>query len=61
MFTKGQIIFSILFILAFAIVIWFAYKGDRRLHAKNYRGVKWIAVTFLLFVVALFCLKYWLK
>lgn len=61
MFTTGQLIFAVLFAFVFAVVIWFAYRGDRRLHSKNYRGVKWVALTFLLFITALFALKYLLK
>jgi len=61
MFSKGQIIFTVLFVIVFAGAIWFAYKGDRQLHAKNYKGVKWVALTFLLFISALFVLKYVLK
>lgn len=61
MFSKGQIIFTILFVLVFAVAIWYAYRGDRQLHAKNYKGVKWVALTFLIFIGVLFVLKYVLK
>lgn len=61
MFSTGQIIFAVLFVLVFAVAIWYAYRGDRRLHAKNYKGVKWVAIVFLLFIGALFVLKYVLK
>jgi len=61
MFSKGQIIFTVLFVLVFAVAIWYAYRSDRELHTKNYKGVKWVAVTFLLFIGTLFVLKYVLK
>lgn len=61
MFTTGQWIFAVLFVLVFATVIWYTYRSDRQLHAKNYKGVKWVAVTFLLFIAVLFVLKYVLK
>ncbi len=61
MFTTGQIIFAILFTIAFAFVIWFTYRQDRQLHLKNYKGVKWVAIAFLLFIIGLFILKYLLK
>ena len=61
MFSTGQIIFTVLFVIVFAIVIWYAYRGDRRLHAKNYKGVKWVALAFFLFILVLFVLKYVLK
>lgn len=61
MFSNGQIIFAVLFILVFSVVIWFAYRSDRGLHAKNYKGVKWVAITFLIFIGVLFVLKFVLK
>jgi hypothetical protein len=61
MFSTGQLIFTVLFIIAFATVIWFTYRRDGKLHAKNYKGVKWVALTFLFFIIALFVLKYLLK
>ncbi|MGI9553110.1 MAG: hypothetical protein ACR2MT_18025 [Aurantibacter sp.] len=61
MFSTGQLIFAVLFAIVFTVVIWLAYRGDRRLHSKNYKGVKWVALTFLLFITALFVLKYLLK
>lgn len=61
MFSKGQVIFAVLFVIVFVVVIWFTYSKDRRLHEKNYKGVKWIAITFLLFIASLFFLKYLLK
>ncbi len=61
MFSNGQYIFAGLFIVVFAIITIFTYKKDKRMHLKNYSGVKWIFITFLIFVISLFVIKYFLK
>ncbi len=61
MFSTGQLIFAAFFILAFSIVLVFSYKKDKNLHRKNYKGVKWVGIVFVLFVIILFGLKYLLK
>ena len=61
MFSTGQIIFAILFAVSFIVIIFLSYKKDRKLHSKNYKGVKWIAVIFVIFIAILFFLKYFLK
>jgi len=42
MFSSGQLIFAGLFVIVFVAVIIFSYKKDKKLHLKNYKGVKWI-------------------
>lgn len=61
MFSTGQLIFAAFFILAFSIVLVLSYKKDKNLHRKNYKGVKWVGIVFVLFVIILFGLKYLLK
>lgn len=61
MFSTGQIIFACIFAVGFVVILFFAYRKDKRLHLKNYKGVKWIALIFFLFIVLLFILKYFLK
>ncbi|AYN68790.1 hypothetical protein D1013_16080 [Euzebyella marina] len=61
MFSTGQIIFASLFAIAFAIVVILSYKKDKKLHSKNYKGVKWIALGFAVFVGLLFFIKFFLK
>lgn len=61
MFTTGQTIFAIFFILSFTLVLILMYRKDKRLHQKNYRGVKWVVVSFIGFVIFLFLIKYFLK
>jgi len=61
MFSKGQLIFAILFAISFALVIIFTYKKDKKLHSKNYKGVKWVGIIFAIFIIILFIIKYLLK
>ncbi|SHJ24603.1 hypothetical protein SAMN04488513_103143 [Pseudozobellia thermophila] len=61
MFSTGQIIFALLFAIAFVIVIIVSYKKDKKLHAKNYKGVTWVGLGFALFIAILLLLKYYLK
>ncbi len=61
MFSKGQLIFAILFAISFILVIVFSYRKDRTLHQRNFRGVRWVLITFVAFVIILFIIKYTLK
>lgn len=61
MFSTGQLIFAAVFVFFFAIVIFLAYKKDKNLHSKNYKGVKWVGIVFIVFIIILFILKEWLK
>ena len=58
MFTKGQVIFAILFVIGFVIFIVRSYRKDRNFHRKNFKGVRWVALTFIAFVILLFIIKY---
>ena len=61
MFSTGPVIFAIVFILLFTLILIFSYRKDKDLHAKNYRGVKWVGIVFVIFVIFLFAIKYILK
>lgn len=61
MFSNGQLVFALVFIVVFAIIISYSYKKDKKLHLKNYQGVKWVGIFFIIFLVILFCIKYLLK
>ena len=61
MFSKGQIIFGILFFIVFAVFIGLSYRKDLKLHKKYYKGSIWILVGFIFFVILLFFLKGWLQ
>lgn len=61
MFSTGQIIFGVLFFVAFAVVIFFSYRKDLKLHRKYYKGSLYILAGFILFILLLFVMKHFLK
>jgi cytoskeletal protein RodZ len=61
MFSTGQLIFAALFLVVFIAIISFSYKKDKKLHRKNYKGVIWILVSFVTFIIFLFLIKHFLK
>nr|WP_288932149.1 hypothetical protein [uncultured Allomuricauda sp.] len=61
MFSTGQIIFAVLFFIAFVVIISLSYRKDKKLHKKNYKGVIWILISFITFIIILFLIKHFLK
>lgn len=61
MFSTGQLVFTAFFVIVFSFIIYMAYKKDASLHKKNYKGVKWVGIVFVIFLIILFALKYFLK
>jgi hypothetical protein len=57
MFTKGQLIFAVCFIVVFVGVMIYVYRKDLALHKKYYKGSYWILVAFLAFIGALLAVK----
>ena len=57
MFSRGQLIFGILFAVVFIIII-LAYKKDKGLHQKYYSGVIWILMTFIAFIAGIAAIKF---
>ncbi|MCP4051448.1 MAG: hypothetical protein GY739_00035 [Mesoflavibacter sp.] len=58
MFSKGQIIFGVLFAIAFIIVMVFMYRKDLKLHKIHYRGVLWILLAFIGFIGLIASIKF---
>jgi alpha-N-acetylglucosamine transferase len=58
MFTTGQLIFGILFFIAFTIVIAFQYRKDLKLHKKYYKGTVWVLVAFIGFIAMIAAIKF---
>jgi hypothetical protein len=58
MFSKGQIIFLIIFIITFIVVLIFAYRRDLKLHKIHYRGVVCILITFISFIAFIATIKF---
>ncbi|MAY23248.1 MAG: hypothetical protein CMC74_10750 [Flavobacteriaceae bacterium] len=61
MFSTGQLIFAILFILSFVALMIFSYRKDKKLHRKHFKGSFWILVGFLFFIGLLILAKVLLK
>jgi hypothetical protein len=61
MFTEGQWIVAILFVIAFAVLMVYSYRKDRVLHKKHYKGSVWVLVGFAAFVIFLFGIKFLMK
>ena len=57
MFSTGQWVFAGFFLIAFIIAAVYAYKGDKVLHAKFYKGSYKVLIVFLLFILMLFIIK----
>lgn len=58
MFSKGQLLFALFFIIAFVIAMIISYKKDKMLHNQFYKGNYKILLGFIAFVVMLFLIKY---
>jgi len=58
MFSKGQIIFGILFAIAFIIALVFTYRKDLKLHKRYYKGSIWVLFAFIAFLLMIVAIKY---
>jgi len=58
MFSKGQIVFGILFAIAFVIVLIYAYKKDLNLHKHYYKGTIWVLLAFISFIGFIAAIKF---
>jgi hypothetical protein len=61
MFSTGQLIFGLLFFIAFVIAMFFSYRKDARLHKIFYKGNYKILIGFLVFIGLLFVIKIFFK
>jgi cytochrome bd-type quinol oxidase subunit 1 len=61
MFSKGQLIFAGIFLISFIIAAIYAYRGDKNLHRKFYKGSYKVLIAFILFIISLFIIKLFLK
>ncbi|MEZ4802334.1 MAG: hypothetical protein R2797_06140 [Gelidibacter sp.] len=58
MFTKGQLIFAILFLVAFVSALIYTYRKDLKLHRKYYKGSVWVLIAFISFIIFIAFIKY---
>ena len=61
MFSTGQMIFALFFVIAFVIIIVYSYRKDKKLHKKYYGGSFWVLLCFIAFVLILMAIKTYLK
>jgi len=53
MFSKGQLIFAIIFIIVFSGIITYTYFKDRQIHRLYYKKTYIILLIFLLFIATI--------
>lgn len=61
MFTKGQLIFAVLFFVGFVAVTIYSYRKDIKIHQKYYKGSFYILLGFIVFLGILFGIKYMMR
>lgn len=61
MFSKGQIIFGIIFFIVFSIIIGYTYRRDLKLHQRFYKGSFWVLIAFVGFILFIAGIKFLFK
>lgn len=61
MFSKGQMIFGVLFAIGFAIIIAYTYRRDLKLHKRFYSGSIWVLLAFISFILLIASIKFFFK
>ena len=57
MFSTGQLVFALFFVVAFTSIIVLMYRKDAKGHKIHYSGSYKILIGFVLAIVALFLIK----
>lgn len=57
MFSNGQLLFGLIFFIFFIIIVSISYKKDLKKLNGSYKGIKWVLVGFIIFIVVLVILK----
>ncbi len=58
MFSKGQIIFALLFFMFFVITITISYQKDLKENKLHYKGTYKILISFIIGIILLFVIKF---
>ena len=58
MFSQGQLLFAVFFVIAFGTLIVISYKKDSKNHKLHYKGSIKIFITFILTIGILFLIKF---
>lgn len=61
MFSSGQLVFALIFLITFIVLLFISYKKDLKLHKQYYKGSLWILFFFIFFIFMLFIIKNSLK
>jgi len=61
MFSTGQLIFALFFVLAFTTIFIYSYKKDKQKNKQYFKGSYWVLLGFFLFVLLLVGLKSMVK
>jgi O-antigen/teichoic acid export membrane protein len=57
MFSQGQLLFAVFFVIAFVTLMFFSYRKDSKSHKLHYKGSLKILIVFLLTIGILFLIK----
>ena len=57
MFSSGQLIFAVLFVIVFTSLIIIMYRKDAKGHRIHYAGTYKVLIGFILAIIALFMIK----
>jgi hypothetical protein len=57
MFSQGQLLFAVFFVIAFISLMIFSYRKDLKNHKLHYKGSYKILIVFLLTIGVLFLIK----
>lgn len=61
MFSNGQLLFAVFFVIVFSAVLIFTYKKDFKGHQVHYKGSFKILLSFIAAIAILFMIKYFNK
>ena len=57
MFSSGQLLFALFFIIVFTTITIWSYRKDRAQNPVYFKGSVWVLVGFLIFIGLLLFLK----
>ena len=60
MFSKGQLIFAVIFVIAFTILMIWSYRKDIKLHKYYYKNIWIVAVGVIMAITIFATLTFWL-
>lgn len=58
MFTQGQLVFAVFFLITFLGIIVYSYRKDIRSHKVHYKGSLKILLIFVMSLIGLYLIKY---